>query len=60
MYVLDLILLSHLLPGLPIALFCLWFSDQVMCVYHLIAERSEYLILPDIIIVQSGVDLMLG
>jgi hypothetical protein len=56
MYVLGLILLSHLLPGLPIALFSLWFSDQVLCVFQFIAERSEYLILLDIIILVCGVD----
>ena len=49
-HVFGLILLYHLLPGLPIVLFSLWFSDQVLCVFHLIAERSAYLILLDFII----------
>jgi len=51
-----LLLLSHLLPCLPIVLFSLWFSDQVLCVFHLIAERSEYVILLEFIILIFGVD----
>ena len=55
MYIFGLILLSHLLPGLPVALFSLWFSDQVLCVFHIIAEESEYLILLGFIIITFGV-----